>query len=79
MQRVVRAAMQHAAHRRDVGVVAAGGQRHVVLAGRAVVGGVQVRPVARAVGSPGRYTDTQACDASLPTRRGLPGGGSVSR
>ena len=47
MQLVVGAAVQHAAQGRDVRVVAAGGERHVIFARRAVVGRVQVGPFAR--------------------------------
>ena len=61
VQRVARAAVQHAAHRRDVGVVAADGQRHVVFAGLAAVGRVEVGPVARRRRRPaGRPTPRRA-------------------
>ena len=50
-----------------------GGARHTLKVG------VTVRPLPEAAALPGRYSDTQACEASLPTSRAWPGGGSVSR
>ena len=41
--------MQHAPHRRNVGVVATDGQRHIVLAGLAIVGRIEIDPAARTI------------------------------
>ena len=46
MELVVGSAMNHATHGRHVGVVAADGDGDVVLSGRAVVGRVEVGPLA---------------------------------
>ena len=74
LQRMLPTAEDHAPDRADVAVVeAARSVTWPVDGSRLLVGSISIQPM------PGQWNVSHACEASAPTRRGIPGGGAVSR
>ena len=74
VERMFGAAQQHSMDGTDVAIVAPPGDGNVAVLGtQLLVGSKSTQP------APGHHAEHQACDASAPTKRGRPGGGSVRK